>query len=295
VGEPNLLPLQLDHPARSASLEVGGYLVPAPDSSVEQADGRPRQGGRRDEEGTRPFGQPRQPVAKQRAQVDENGQRLVWCGPEAAPAKLATDLEREERIASGGLVQAHERRPGEGQAQPRPHEFVESTEAQRAQPEMPQALLPKCAVQLEGSADARLRTDGREQPHRLGIEPPQCKRDQLPRRTIEPLRSSTAISTVSLRESVLSTSAKATPTARISGGPRDSASSSAASSACRCGSGRRGGVLDDLAEQIAEARELQTHFRPHRQCRQDPEATVSRPLHALSPDARLPNPRLPLR
>ena len=179
VGEPNRPVLALDH--------VRG------DGRVERVrrDARPlqerlrRRAQRRDERerlarGRRKRGDPR---AHELVERLGNRQRLerVDVGVERAG-----QLQREERIAARPLVDAEQRLPREGPAEPVAQEPVDRADAERSHRQPPDALRAERLLEPR-----RLRPldepPGEQQAHVARVEPSQRERERARRGRVEPL------------------------------------------------------------------------------------------------------------
>ena len=90
-----------------------------------------RERGGSAERGARVGRQRVDPVAHELLKLVGNGQRLARCRDRSEPLERAAQLEREERIAGGHVVDPPQRRAGEAELDPGSKEAVHRAEAER--------------------------------------------------------------------------------------------------------------------------------------------------------------------
>ena len=127
MGEPDVVAVELEHVRRERRVERG-VAVPAAASSgsVGCASAAAAPSAVRVS-----AGQCVDPVADELLQFVGNRQRLARCRRRSQALERATQLEREERVAGGHVVDPAQRGPGEAELDPGSKETVDRAKAQR--------------------------------------------------------------------------------------------------------------------------------------------------------------------
>ncbi len=132
-------------------------------------------------------GRQHEPVAHQLVQACGDRDRVVGIGEIAALLQRPTDLEREERVAAGSIVKAHERLLGEARIQARGQQTVEFRRLERREPQVAQAAIRQGPLEIAGSGGRTLRAPCDEQADPLVLQAASDERKHILRRSIEPL------------------------------------------------------------------------------------------------------------
>ena len=184
VGEAQALAVALDDAGRLGVRERGRGLVGA-QRGLDVGGGRPRQ-RRRDVDRLARRGRQRvEPAAdellhaRRQRQLRAHGRARVGQGPR--------DLEREERVAGGLLVQARERAAVEREVEPLPQQGVQLGPAEGADEQALQRQLGERVVQRRGAA-VGLDAPRHEHADRLVAQPADGEGERELARLVEPLR-----------------------------------------------------------------------------------------------------------
>ena len=152
------------------SLEnVGSVAVGGRD----QLDGRTGERGGEEHHVAGLGRQPRQAAVEQLVQALGHSERAPGLGSRARPDELASELEREERIAGRRLLHPAELRPRQLEPGPFLQQAMKCTQAQRTEEEPIETLFRKGGLELERRGDLRRSPDGGEEADRLVPQAPQ--------------------------------------------------------------------------------------------------------------------------
>ena len=285
MAEPDAVAFQLEHVCRERRVER--FVTVA--RGGEERQGRVREGGRSAKRAARAGRKCVDPVMDELLKLVGNRQRLAQRRDSSGALERASQLEREERVASGHVVDPPQRRAGKAQLDPGSKETVHRAEAERADVEPTDPILD------ERSRDGLARPARGEHPDPFVPDPPPREGKDERRRGVEPLE-------IVNREDERALGRQETQGAE--GRDRDGALVG------RCSVGtleeqrdpqgiglRRGKLLEQFlehgVEQIAEAREREPRFGLGRSCRQDAGSRACAPPR--HPPARASSFRLPAR
>jgi len=140
VRESDRIAVQLDDPCVHRFLDCLGVW--------NERERRPIQ-RRRDEQrlaGSRR--KPAEPALDEIAQSGRHGKRLTWNGLAVGLEVRARELQREERVAGRRLVQLQKRGAGKLRSEPQVDELIDRADAERAESDPSQSLVPQRSEQL---------------------------------------------------------------------------------------------------------------------------------------------------
>ena len=128
-----------------------------PERGLHERRRRLRGGRRHEERVARSLWQPGEPVREQVAEARTEREGLTGRPLVAPSIHRAGDLEREERVAAGGLVDAPHERPRERVTRPVAEDLMDCSGAQRSDRQVPRRFT-KCAPEIQLSVAVALRS-----------------------------------------------------------------------------------------------------------------------------------------
>ena len=187
MREPDPVALELDHACLDSSLEVSLRAIGRANREHHHRHRRTSQRSCKPERRRRRPRKQSESSADELAQIRRNRKRLSRHQLRSCPLERARELEREERVALGQLMNGEKCGAREIHVEMHANELVEPRDGQRAESEMLDSIASERTGQLARLGLVGGDPDGRQDADRLGLQPPARELEHTSRRWVEPL------------------------------------------------------------------------------------------------------------